>query len=177
VDVKSILLGFLMYGSMTGYELKKFFSISFSFFSGLSYGSIYPALKKMEQEGLIIMHMKVQEGAPNKKVYTITDAGRDAFLRALKEPFEFERSKHPFLTRLFFFAHLSSQERVASAATYLDSVKRVQKELEAARPEIETHADKFQYLCFQFGLRFFDDLVGNISQILDALNEEQEIMN
>jgi DNA-binding PadR family transcriptional regulator len=174
MDVKSILLGFLMYGSMTGYELKKFFSMSFSFFSGLSYGSIYPALKKMEEERLITMRLEAQEGAPNKKVYTITDAGREAFLRALKEPFEFERSKDPLLTHMFFFAHLSPQERMASAATYLDSVKEVQKELEAARPEIETHADRFQYLCFQFGLRFFDALVGNISQILDALIEQQE---
>jgi DNA-binding PadR family transcriptional regulator len=128
----------------------------------------------LEEEGLITRRLEVQDGAPNKKVYTITDAGREAFLRALKEPFEFEGSKNLFLTRLFFFAHLSPQERMASAATYLDSVKEVQKELEAARPEIETHADRFQYLCFQFGLRFFDDLVGNISQILDALTEQQE---
>jgi DNA-binding PadR family transcriptional regulator len=174
MDVKSILLGFLMYGSMTGYELKKSFSISFSFFSGLSYGSIYPALKKMEEEGLITMRLEVQEGAPNKKVYTITDAGRKAFLRTLKEPFEFERSKSPFLTRLFFFVHLSPKERIVSTVSYLESVKEVQKELEAARPEIETHADKFQHLCFLFGLRFFNALVGNISQILDALNEDQE---
>ncbi len=174
MDVKSMLLGFLMYGSMTGYELKKFFSISFSFFSGLSYGSIYPALKKMEEEGLITMRLEVQEGAPNKKIYTITDAGRDAFLRALKEPFEFERSKNPFLTRLFFFAHLTPKERIMSTVSYLESVKLVQKELQAAKPEIETHADKFQYLCFQFGLRFFDDLAGNISQILHAFDEEQE---
>ena len=48
MDVQSVLLGFLMNTSMTGYDLKKAFSISFSFFSGLSYGSIYPALKKME---------------------------------------------------------------------------------------------------------------------------------
>jgi DNA-binding PadR family transcriptional regulator len=174
MDVKSMLLGFLMYGSMTGYELKKFFSMSFSFFSGLSYGSIYPALKKMEEEALIMMRVEVQEGAPNKKVYTITDTGIEAFVRALKEPFEFERSKSPFLTHLFFFAYLSPQERITTTATYLESVKQVQKELEAAKPEIETHADKFQYLCFQFGLRFFEDLAGNISQILDALIEEQE---
>ena len=58
MDVKSIILGFLMHGSMTGYELKKFFTLSFSFFSGLSYGSIYPALKGMEKEGLISMQIE-----------------------------------------------------------------------------------------------------------------------
>jgi DNA-binding PadR family transcriptional regulator len=174
MDVKSILLGFLMYGSMTGYDLKKFFTISFSFFSGLSYGSIYPALKKMEEEGLITMRMEPQEGAPNKKIYTATDAGREAFLDALRGSFEFERSKSPFLMRLFFFAHLTAAERKAVTTSYLESVKQVQKDLEIAGPEIETHADEFQKLCFLFGLRFFNDLAENISQTLSALNEIEE---
>ena len=62
MDVKTIILGFLMDNSMTGYELKKAFSISFSFFSGISYGSIYPALKKMEGEGLITMIHQIADG-------------------------------------------------------------------------------------------------------------------
>jgi len=172
MDVKTILLGFLMYGSMTGYELKKFFSISFSFFSGLSYGSIYPALRKMEQEGLITMRLEVQDGAPNRKVYTITDFGRKAFVRTLGTPFHFERQKNPFLTRLFFFAHLSKKARMNTAVGYLDSVKQVQEELEAARSKIETHADRYQVLSFQFGVRFFQDMVGNISEIVHALENE-----
>ena len=59
MDVQSVLLGFLMRQSMTGYDLKKAFSMSFSFFSGLSYGSIYPALKKMERQGLISKQLEI----------------------------------------------------------------------------------------------------------------------
>jgi DNA-binding PadR family transcriptional regulator len=161
-----------MYGSMTGYELKKFFSISFSFFSGLSYGSIYPALKKMDKEGLITMRLEVQESAPNRKVYTITDLGRKAFAEALEAPIHFKRQKSPFLTRLFFFAHLSEEARMNAAVGYLDSVKHVQEELEAARSKIETRADRYQVLSFQFGLRFFQDMVRNISEIVHALENE-----
>jgi len=51
MDIQSILLGFLMRDSMTGYDLKKAFSISFSFFSGLSYGSIYPRSGKWRNRG------------------------------------------------------------------------------------------------------------------------------
>ena len=109
MDVQSILLGFLMRKSMTGYEMNKAFSISFSFFSGLSYGSIYPALKKMERRGLITMELEIQDGAPNRKVYTITEAGRQAFFEALKAPPVPERYKAAFLMRLFFFSYLSSE--------------------------------------------------------------------
>ena len=87
MDIKSILLGFLTRQSLTGYELKKRFSISFSFFSGASYGSIYPALKKMEREGLVTQQLEIQDGAPNRKVYSITAAGRKVFIEALTAPY------------------------------------------------------------------------------------------
>ena len=173
MDAKSMLLGFLMRGPMTGYELKKLFSLSFSFFSGLSYGSIYPALKKMEQDGLITMRLEVQEGAPNRKVYTITEKGKNSFLEALKAPFTHERGKHPFLTRLFFFAHLAPEERIATARQFLNSVKAMQKELETARPEIETRADPYQFLCFEFGVGLLEDLIRNVRGVLRALEQEK----
>jgi DNA-binding PadR family transcriptional regulator len=169
MDVGSILLGFLMHRSMTGYELKKFFSISFSFFSGLSYGSIYPALRKMEKAGLITMHLEVQDGSPNRKVYTITEAGKRAFFAALRSPLPVERHKNAFLVRLFFFAHLSRQERLEVAGGYLNSIEQVQKELESARPQIESHADRHQLLCFRFGVAVCRDLARNISEVVQAL--------
>ncbi|MGB6068067.1 MAG: PadR family transcriptional regulator [Desulfomonilaceae bacterium] len=174
MNVQSILLGFLMKYSMTGYDLKKAFSISFSFFSGLSYGSIYPALKKMEEQGLISKQLEIQDGAPNRKVYTITGAGKKAFLDALKSPFVPEKPKNSFAMKLFFFAYLSPAERKAIAAEYLDSITRSCEQLESARPEIQAKADRFQYLCFQFGVRFFQDLARNLSELGRALGEEPD---
>lgn len=174
MDVKTILLGALINKSMTGYELKKIFSLSFAYFSGLSYGSIYPALKKMEEEKLITMRLEIQESAPNRKVYTITKKGKQAFLEALRLPFGIERHKNSFLLRLFFFSHLSQQERLGAADNYLKSIRFAFKELEAARPEIEAHADRYQFLCFQFGLRFLKDLARNVEEVIEALAEDQK---
>jgi DNA-binding PadR family transcriptional regulator len=173
MDTKSMLLGFLIRGPMTGYELKKVFSLSFSFFSGLSFGSIYPALKKMEKEGLIAMRVEVQEGSPDRKVYTITEEGKKGFLEALKAPFTHERGKHPFLTRLFFFAHLTPEERSATARQFLESVEDMQKDLETARPEIETRADPYQFLCYEFGVRLLQDLKRNVRGVVRALEQDK----
>jgi DNA-binding PadR family transcriptional regulator len=153
--------------------MRKVFSVSFSFFSDLSYGSIYPTLRKMKGEGLITMEREIQENAPTRKVYTITEAGRKAFLETLKTPLALGRTKSLFLMRLFFFAHLSAEEGKAIGGNYLDSIQRVYQQLEAARPEIEAHADRFQFLCFQFGLRFFDDLAKNVREVIRALEEEE----
>ncbi len=145
----------------------------FSFFSGLSYGSIYPALKKLEQQGLISKRFEIQDGAPNRKVYSITEAGKQSFLESLKSPFAIERPKSPFLMRLFFFAYLTPEERKTITSDYLESVEQIRKQLAAAAPEIEQRADRFQYTCFQFGLRFFEDMARNLSQMIDALDKDQ----
>ena len=174
MDVQTILLGFLMYTSMTGYELKKFFEISFSFFSGLSYGSIYPALKRMEKTGLITMEVQVQDGTPNRKVYTITEKGRTAFVEGLKTPVEFERQKHPLLTRLFFFGFLPSQDRVRIMENYLRSVEKMNREVEALRPHLPQHADQYQRLCLEFGIRFMRDLAANTAWLLETIQAESD---
>ncbi len=171
MDVQSILLGFLMHKSMTGYDLKKAFSISFSFFSGLSYGSIYPALRKMEKLGLISKKMEIQDGAPNRKVYFITEAGKEVFLKSLRSPLVFEQPKSAFLMKLFFFAHLSPEERKRIALDYLNAIENIHRQLELLQPEIRERADRFQYLCFKFGLRVFQDLARNLSETIAALEE------
>jgi DNA-binding PadR family transcriptional regulator len=172
MDVRLIILGFLMYGNLTGYDLKKLFSISFSFFSGLSYGSIYPALKKMEQDGLITMKLEIQDGTPNRKVYSITEAGKAFFADSLKVPIPFDRPKNPFLMRLFFFSHLQKEERLSAARQYLSDIEKMNAELEASRPEIEARADHYQTLCFQSGKRYFEDMLRNVSEIISALEKD-----
>jgi len=172
MDVQSVLLGFLMKSPMTGYDLKKAFSMSFSFFSELSYGSIYPSLKKMEAKGLISKHVEIRDGTPNRKVYTITEAGKSAFLEALRSPYVPEQPKNAFCMRLFFFAYLSPEEREEIAITQLETVKRLRKELEFFHPEIKALADRFQYLCFQFGLRYFEHLADDLTMVIEALRNE-----
>jgi DNA-binding PadR family transcriptional regulator len=173
VDVQSIILGFLMRGSKTGYELKQYFSISFSFFSGLSFGSIYPALRRMAQQGLVTMRQERQTRAPDRKVYTITGKGREVFLDALRAPLALDTGKSPFLMRLFFFADLSPEDRVTMLRNHLEAIRQQYRRLDALRPQIEAHADRFQHLCFQFGLRFHKDLAGNIEEILRSLEYDR----
>jgi len=173
MDIKTMLLGFLMGGSMTGYELKKKFSISFSFFSGLSYGSIYPALRKMEKEGWLTLVVQIQDGSPNRKVYTITDEGKKVFLENLRMPFSLERPKNAFLARLFFFSYLPPEERLDTANRYLETVKEMQRSLKAVEPQVRGRADEYQYVCYTFGVRFFEDLVRNVTQVVKELEKKK----
>jgi hypothetical protein len=119
------------------------------------------------------MKLEIQESAPNRKVYTITEKGKKAFLDSLRSPFYIERYKDALLMRMFFFAHLSKKERLNAAYAYLNQIKSVAKELQSVRPDVEANADRFQLLCFEFGLRFSDDLIGNVEKIILELQKDE----
>jgi len=111
----------------------------------------------------------IQENAPNKKVYSITAAGKQKFHSLLKDPVQLERTKDDFLSRLFFFAHLEREDRLELAGNYMKSIVAEKEQLEAARPEIEDLADPFQKECFLFGVRMIDALSKNVAKTLEAL--------
>jgi ribosome assembly protein YihI (activator of Der GTPase) len=75
--------------------------------------------------------------------------------------------------RMFFFAHLSKKERLDAARDYLDQLKSVADELQSVRPDVEANADRFQFLCFQFGLRYSKDLIRNVEEVISELQKDE----
>src|SRR5690606_30241338 len=98
MNVRTICLAILYEGEATGYEIRKLsVEADYSYFIEASYGSIYPALAKLEAEELVTSRCKLQPGKPNKKIYTITDAGRTAFLNSLFEDLDDDMFRSEFL--------------------------------------------------------------------------------
>ena len=98
MNVRTLCLAILMGGDATGYEIRKLVSDGhFSHFGDASFGSIYPALSRMDAEGLVVSREEQQDGKPNRKVYSITNAGREAFLEGLSKPAQKDIFKSEFL--------------------------------------------------------------------------------
>jgi DNA-binding PadR family transcriptional regulator len=87
---------------MTGYELKQFFDSSIQHFWNAELSQIYPTLKTLEENGFVEKHVEVQDNRPNRKVYGITDDGRDELLRWMREPQMPANLRDPFLIKVFF---------------------------------------------------------------------------
>jgi DNA-binding PadR family transcriptional regulator len=85
MDVRFPILGFLSEAAMTGYDLKRLFRDTVGTFYPASDGSLYPALKKLAEDGLVRMRPE-HRGRRTRKVYSITPAGRAWFLARLEEP-------------------------------------------------------------------------------------------
>jgi DNA-binding PadR family transcriptional regulator len=102
MDVKTICLGILSFGDATGYEIKKKLEGPFHHFYDASFGSIYPALGKLTDEGLVLRAEQAQDKRPDKKVYSVTSKGRMALLDELAKPPGPDRIRSNFLATLLF---------------------------------------------------------------------------
>ncbi len=106
MDVRTICLGILTRGDATGYEIKKTFEDDgYQHFVEASFGSIYPALNRLTEEGLVSVRSEIQEKRPDRKVYSITPAGRAVFLGSLMKPLPEDRHRSPFVFAMLF-SHL-----------------------------------------------------------------------
>lgn len=124
MDVKTVCLGMLTSGEASGYDLKKYFESSFGHFFVAGYGSIYPALSSLAESGLVTCRDIPQEGKPDRKVYSITEAGRQELMRALENPKPGHKVRSEFLAMLWF-AHLMSNEQINTVIDYrLEEVKK-----------------------------------------------------
>jgi len=98
MSVRSLCLAILSFGDATGYEIRKESTEGrFSYFEDASFGSIYPALARLEAEGLVTVREEPQAGKPARKVYSITQAGRTEFITSLSEPQAADTFRSPFL--------------------------------------------------------------------------------
>jgi PadR family transcriptional regulator AphA len=114
MDVRTICLGILTRGDATGYEIKKLFEDDgYQHFVEASFGSIYPALNRLTEEGYVSVRSEAQEKRPDRKVYSITPKGRAAFLGALMKPLPEDKHRSPFVFAMLF-SHLLPQAHVSA---------------------------------------------------------------
>ncbi len=98
MDSKTLCLAVLANGDASGYEIKKALEQApFSHFQDTGFGSIYPALGKLTDDGLVRCTAMAQEKRPDKKVYAVTESGRRALINALMEPPAPDRYRSDFL--------------------------------------------------------------------------------
>ncbi|MEP9391690.1 PadR family transcriptional regulator [Gordonia sp. VNK1] len=62
----------------TGYEISRQFDRSIGHFWSATHQQIYRTLRKLHVDGLVSYEPIAQDGRPDKKVYSLSDRGRDA---------------------------------------------------------------------------------------------------
>jgi len=107
------ILGLLKERSMHGYQLSKRLTDALGGFWRVSYGSLYPTLKRLEREGAVEQVFDEVTVGRRKNVYRITDAGEALFLQLLEETgHDTSTEENRFRVRLAFFKYLAPDARI-----------------------------------------------------------------
>lgn len=104
---KYAILGVLNLKPASGYDIKKFCDNSISHFWNENYGHIYPVLKQLEKEGLVIKSTEINDGKL-RNVYSITQTGKQKLVEWLSIPPEVPQARYEFLLKMFFSKDIST---------------------------------------------------------------------
>ena len=78
MSLRDAVLAALLEGEYSGYDLAKSFDASVANFWMATPQQLYRELDRLAEQGLIQARVVHQERRPNKRVYSLTEAGRDA---------------------------------------------------------------------------------------------------
>jgi DNA-binding PadR family transcriptional regulator len=106
------ILGLLKERAMHGYELRKQLSARLGFFWTVSFGSLYPTLRRLERSGAVAKVRPAEQGMRRKQAYRITAAGEEQFLNLLEEGTSSSWEEDKFPLRLAFFRYLRPEMRI-----------------------------------------------------------------
>src|SRR5580704_9443724 len=90
------ILGILLDGPNTGYEIKSLMGRSTVYFWRESDSTIYPMLKILAKEGKVLSEI-IYVGKKKKEVFSITETGRAEFKSWLEGPTGSETPRNEFL--------------------------------------------------------------------------------
>ncbi len=169
-----IILGFLQYKNMSGYDIKRFMENSIAYFYDASFGSIYPMLQKMQREGTVTM-TETAEGGKIRKEYAITEAGRAAFHQWLRHPITLNRTRHDHLVRIFFYRWLPKDQAVALIQGFIHRVRGEIGELTALRDSIQHSAGMYEAATLDYGIQYYHFTVGWCEEFLRRLEKDEII--
>ncbi|MEX0730177.1 MAG: PadR family transcriptional regulator [Aquisalimonadaceae bacterium] len=173
MDTKTLCLGALTFGEATGYELRKFMQDCFGNFLEVSYAAIYPALADLHRRGLVDCEEVRQQVRPDKKVYRLTPAGREALTAALAKSPGRHRVRSEFLALMFFADHLPSDhlqkvmdERLEEFDFYVEKAETLLREQPDLPPGIRFAAGYAATVCRSAGayIRANRDLLNDSRQ-------------
>lgn len=132
------ILGILLDGPSTGYDIKSLMGRSTVYFWRESDSTIYPMLKVLAKEGKALSEV-VYVGKKKKEIFSITGAGMVEFNTWFKSPTSEETPRNEFLLKLFFTS--DRKEMIRLFQERLEKVEKIHKEYKQIEERLESIAD------------------------------------
>ena len=144
MSLEYAILGFLNYKPFSGYDLKKIFDTSVQHFWPADQSQIYRTLAKLEEKGFAEQEIIAQEDRPNRKVYHITEAGRQGLNQWLAIPLDFPEHRSATLIQVFFAGQLPDEKIIEMFERARDYIKQGLARFEQIPQQVEPYINDVQ---------------------------------
>jgi DNA-binding PadR family transcriptional regulator len=172
-----VILGMIREEPRSGYEIKAMVDGTTRFFWAASYGQIYPELKRLDAEGLVV-GSDAPTGGRRRTVYEITADGEEELKAWLRRPPETHEMREEGLLKLFFAAALEPEEAVEILRSMRAHRLAANTHLRQMKPMAEAKAaegDSYPLLVLEGGIEFtewFADWCERTEKRILALGEQ-----
>lgn len=170
------ILGLLLESPMHGYELRKRLTGLLGAFRAFSYGSLYPALRRMQADGLI-----VEDAAPDgvvpltgtkvrraRRVYQLTDTGRKRFTELVADTGPQNYTDDGFGVHLAFFNRTPAEARMRILEGRRRQVEERREGLREAIARASSSFDRYTKQLHQLGLESSEREVKWLNDLIAA---------
>lgn len=161
----------------SGYDISKRFEETVSCYWKASQQQIYRELSKMEKRGWVAFELVPQAGKPDKKIYAITEAGKQELQRWYPEPTEPAPIREDLLVKVLGGAYFPDafllQEIQRRRQVHLKQLSLYQ-EMEAyhqSNPTLSVQ-EQYRYLTLRRGIRYEQDWIAWCDEVLEFLDQK-----
>jgi len=169
--IELAVLGLLHESPMHGYELRKRLNLMLGWSRVLSYGTLYPTLKKMLRSGWIEEHIVASTKPASRRpriVYQVTGAGEREFARLMSEVGPTAWEDDNFDIRFAFFSSTDMEIRLrvleGRRTRLQERLDRVQTQLALTQKEMNKYAAELQ----RHGVESVEREVRWLSELINA---------
>lgn len=140
--LRHIILGLLAAHPMSGYDIKRAFDRSLATYWNAGNSQIYTTLKSLAALALVSSELIVQENRPNRRLYSLTEAGEMELAAWLREDVPARFTKDEFLTKLFFCGHSSDELALRHLEAHLAALRAQLADMDWALREFGGRASR-----------------------------------
>ncbi|MEQ3635961.1 PadR family transcriptional regulator [Alcanivorax sp.] len=177
MSLRHAILVLLQDQEASGYDLAREFANSIGLVWNATHQQIYLELGKLNDQSMVKYRHIPQDGKPDKKLYRITDEGRDDLVRWLRKPAAPPRIRDAFMVKIAG----GSMSDSASIIQELDDQADLRRErlntFEALAAKLDdTHQDRdlFTYLTLRRGILDQQAWLHWADEVRSALKKREE---
>ena len=163
VCMQFLILGLLLYGPLSGYEIRKQFTGGISLFYSASLGSIQRALGVLDSQGWVTKEESVGTGRP-RHLHSITELGRQAWRDWMLSPITESDAEQTALSKVYVLGSMPPEDHAECimllrrrARVDFERLVELRAEIDATpAPEQLRDVARFRLATLDYGIRAHD---------------------